>query len=264
MLKSLRPFATAVAAAASLAAAGAANAVVIAGVDIPVGQLFGVTQTYQNVPLIVGDTLTGYGKIDSINSLAVSSLCTDCELTYVFGGYTVTAVSSGEIRFTGGWLKVYAGFGADNDFTTANAGGSAGDMAEASNGTLLLSLKGHEVDAAGNTFVATGIGLGTSSPAGFSSGLMDVDTAAGGAGNGYFNTNGIAAAFGAGPADVQIGSSFTALAPLYPAECPGGGACLRGSSNVIASVSAVPEPETAALLLGGLGLVLTVARRRLR
>lgn len=258
MLKSIRL----IAAAATLAAAGAANAVVVAGVDLPLGSIFGVTQTYQNVPTTIGDTLSGYGKIDSINSLAVSSLCTDCELTYVFGGYTVTSVSSSEIRFSGGWLKVYAGFGADNDFTTANAGGSAGDMAEASNGTLLLSLKGHAVDAASNTFVATGVGIGTTSPAGFSTGLMDVDTSAGGAANGHFDTNGIAALFGVGPADVQIGSSFTALAPVYPGECPGGAACLRGSSNVIATV--VPEPETAALLLGGLGIILTVARRRLR
>lgn len=252
------------AAAASLVAASASQAVVISGVDIPLGSIFAATQTYQNVPLSVGETLSGYGKIDSINSQAVSSLCSGCELTYVFGGYMVTSISASEVRFTGGWLKVYAGFGVDNDFTTLNAGGSAGDLAEASNGTLLLALKGHAVDAASNTFVATGVGIGTTSPTGFSTGLMDVDTAAGGSANAYFNTNGIAAAFGGGPADVQLGSSFTALQPLYPGECPGGGACLRGSSNVIATVAVVPEPETAALLLGGLGVILTVARRRLR
>jgi hypothetical protein len=260
MLKSIRLMA----AAAALACAGAASAVPIAGVDIPLGDIFAVTQTYQNVPLGIGDTLSGYGKIDSINSLAVAGLCTDCELTYAFGGYTVTAISSSEVRFSGGWLKVYAGFGTDNDFTTGNAGGSAGDLAEASNGTLFLSLIGHAVDAAGNTFVATGIGIGTATPTGFSTGLMDVDTAAGGAANAYFNSNSVAALFGGGPADAQIGSSFTALAPLYPSECPGGAACLRGSSNFVATVTAIPEPETAALLLGGLGVILTMARRRLR
>jgi hypothetical protein len=260
MLKSIR----ALAAAAVLMGAGSAGAVPIAGVDIPLGSIFAVTQTYQNVPLMIGDTLSGYGKIDSINSLAVSGLCTDCELTYVFGGYTVSSISSSEVRFSGGWLKVYAGFGASNDFTTGNAGGSAGDLVEASNGTLFLSLKGHAVDAAGNTFIATGVGIGTTSPTGFSTGLMDVDTSAGGAANAYFDSNGVAALFGGGPADAQLGSSFSALAPLYPAECAGGAACLRGSSNVFGTVTAVPEPETAALLLGGLGLILTVARRRLR
>lgn len=249
------------AAAASLVAASVSQAVVISGVDIPLGQIFAVTQTYQNVPLGVGDTLSGYGKIDSINSAAVSELCSGCELTYVFGGYTVASISSSEVRFSGGWLKVYAGFGADNDFTTGNAGGSAGDLAEASNGTLFLSLIGHAVDAAGNTFIATGVGIGTASPTGFSTGLLDVDTAAGGSANAFFNSNTVAAVFG-GAADAQIGASFSALAPLYPSECPGGGACLRGSSNVVAAV--VPEPETAALLLGGLGLMLTVARRRMR
>ncbi len=259
----LKPFRLA-AAAVSLVAASASQAVVISGVDIPLGQIFAATQTYQNVPLALGDTLSGYGKIDSINSLAVSSLCSGCELTYVFGGYTVASINSSEVRFSGGWLRVYAGFGADNDFTTLNAGGAAGDLGEASNGTLLLSLKGHAVDALGNTFVATGVGIGTTSPTGFSTGLMDVDTAAGGTANAHFNTNGIAATFGGGAADVQLGSSFTALQPLYASECPGGSACLRGSSNVIATVGAVPEPETYALLLGGLGVILTVARRRLR
>ena len=260
MLKSIRALATA----AALTCAGSAGAVPIAGVDIPLGQIFAVTQTYQNVPLAVGDTLSGYGKIDSINSAAVSGLCSGCELTYVFGGYAVSSISASEVRFSGGWLKVYAGFGADNDFTTGNAGGSAGDLAEASNGTLFLSLMGHAVDAAGNTFIATGLGIGTASPTGFSTGLLDVDTAAGGAANAYFNSNGVAALFGGGAADAQLGSSFSALAPLYPSECPGGSACLRGSSSVLATVAAVPEPETAALLLGGLGVILTVARRRLR
>ena len=260
MLKSIRILV----AAAALTCAGTAGALPIAGVDIPLGNIFAVTQTYQNVPLGLGDVLSGYGKIDSINSLAVSSLCTDCELTYVFGGYTVSSISSSEVRFSGGWLKVYAGFGANNDFTTGNAGGSAGDLAEASNGALFLSLKGHAVDAAGNTFIATGVGIGTTTPTGFSTGLMDIDTAAGGAANAHFNTNSVVALFGGGPADAQLGSSFSALAPLYPAECAGGAACLRGSSNVFGAVTAVPEPETAALLLGGLGVIVTVARRRLR
>src|SRR5438094_474025 len=80
----------------------------------------------------------------------------------------------------GGLIKFYLGFGADNDFTTGNAGGSAGDLAEATNGTLFLTVKGHAVDAAGNTFIGTGVNIGTIVPTGFGSGLLDVDTSAGG------------------------------------------------------------------------------------
>jgi hypothetical protein len=230
--------------------------------DLPIGGAsFAVGQVYQNAPTTIGGTLSGYGKIDSINSLAIGSLCSGCELTYQFGGFSVTSITGSEARFSGGWLNFYIGFGADNDFNTGNAGGSAGDIAEATNGTLFLSLKGHSIDAAGNTLVALGANIGTSSPIGFSTGLMDVDTSAGGLANANFNSNGVAAAFG-GAADLEIGSSFSALHPVYAGECPGGAACLRGSVDATANVIAVPEPETYALLLAGLGVIGMVARRR--
>jgi hypothetical protein len=198
--------------------------------------------------------------VDSINSAAIGSLCTNCELTYQFGGYTVTSISASQITFTGGWIKFYLGFGLDNDFSTANAGGSAGDLAEATNGTLFLTLMGHAVDAAGNTFIGIGANIGTTFPTGFGTGLADVDTAAGGIANGFFNSNSIPALFGGGNADFQLGSSFSGLNPVYPNECPGGAACVRGSADF--TTSAIPEPETYALMLAGLGAVAFVARRR--
>lgn len=247
--------------AATLAVAGAAHAVPVGGVDLPTGSVFAVAQTYQNAATAIGDVISGYGKIDSINSIAVANLCGNCELTYTFGGYTVSSLSATEVRFSGGWLNVYMGSGATHDFNTGNAGGSAGDLAEAGNGTLFLALKGHAIDAAGNTLIGTGVGIGTATPVGFSSGLLDVDTTQSGAANGHFNTNTVAALFG-GAADLQISSSFTAFSPLYPGECPGGAACVRGSSTVISS--AVPEPQSAALLLAGLGIVGLLGRRRMR
>jgi hypothetical protein len=248
-----------IAAGAALLAASQAFAVDLGGLNVPLGPTFVVGQIYENVPTSVGDTLAGYGKVDSIGSSPVSSLCTDCELTYQFGGYTVAAVSPTEIRFTGGWIKFYLGFGADNDFTTGNAGGSAGDLTEATNGTLFLTLKGHAVDAAGNTFIGSGSNIGTVTPTGFGTGLADVDMAAGGIANAFFDSNAIAALFG-GPADFEIGSSFSGLHPVYPGECPGGAACLRGSADLTATV--VPEPETYAMILAGLGIVGYMARRR--
>ena len=250
-----------------LGASTYAFAVDIGGLNVPLGPTFAAGQIYENVPTGVGQTLAGYGKIDSISSTAVGSLCTNCELTYQFGGYTVTSVTPTEIRFSGGFVKVYLGFGADNDFTTGNAGGSGGDLAEATNGTLFLSLKGHAVDAAGNTFIGTGTSIGTLSPTGFGTGLLDVDTSAGGIANAFFDTNSILALFGGGPADLEVGSSFSGLNPVYPSECPGGPACLRGSVDLTGSVTGgqetrVPEPASYALMLTALGAVTFMVRRR--
>jgi hypothetical protein len=240
-------------------AASQAGFVNIGGLNVPVGGSFSVGQIYENVPTHVGDTLAGYGKVDSINSIAVGSLCTDCELTYQFGGYTVASLTPTEIRFKGGWIKFFLGFGTNNDFSTGNAGGSAGDLAEATNGTLFLALKGHAVDAAGNTFIGTGSNIGTLTPTGFGTGLADVDLASAGIANAFFDTNSILAAFG-GPADFEIGSSFSGLHPVYPRECPGGAACLRGSADLTATV--VPEPASTALVLTALGALALSAKRR--
>jgi hypothetical protein len=218
-----------------------------------------------------GDVLAGFGEVTQINGVDVASLCANCELTYQFGGYTVTSLSPTNITFKGGWINFYLGFGANNDFNPFASSGSAADITAATNGALFLTLAGHPIDAAGNTFSGTGTDIGTTTPVGFGAGLADVEntgtangnTAGGGAlANAYFDTNSIPATYGDGNADFALGSSFSAALLPHPSECPGGPACVAGSADIRGLVQAVPEPETYALMLAGLGVIGFVARRR--
>lgn len=230
----------------------------IGGLSVETGPIFSVTSIYENFVDSVGDELSGVGEVTQINGVNLSDLCAGCELTYQFGGYMVTGISATDISFSGGWVNFYLGFGADNDFNPFASANSAADIAAAINGTPFLNLAGHAVDAAGNTFKGTGTNLNSTAAVGFGAGLADVTEGAGIA-NAYFDSNSISATFG-GPADFQIGSSFGNAVVPHANECPSGPLCLAGSADFRAQV--IPEPETYALMLAGLGVMGFVARRR--
>jgi hypothetical protein len=252
-----------------LGVAGPAAAQVnIGGLQLPAMQNFGVASVYQNVVSAPGDTLAGFGEVTQINGVQISELCSGCELTYHFDGYTVTSLSPSDVSFSGGFVNFYLGFGADNDLNPFTSADSGADIDAVTNGTLFLTLAGHQIDAAGNTFAGVGRNIGTTMPVGFGAGLVDVDltgslngntAGAGAIANALFNSNGIVGMFG-GPADMQLGASFSSAIIPHAGECPGGPACLAGSVDFRANV--VPEPQTYALLLAGLGAVGWVARRR--
>lgn len=253
--------------AASYSTAATVN---IGGLNLEAGPTFQVASIYENVVSGVGDTLSGVGEVTQINGVAVSTLCAGCELTYQFGGYTVTGISGTNISFSGGWVNFYLGFGADNDFNPFASGSSAADLAAATNGSLFMTLMGHSVDAAANTFLGEGANINTTTPHGFGTGLADVDltgtafgntAGAGALANAFFNTDSIAAVFG-GPADFELGSSFSAQFLPHADECPGGPECLAGSADIRGLVQVIPEPQVYALMLAGLGVMGFLSRRR--
>jgi hypothetical protein len=258
------------AAAALLSASSYSMAINVGGLNLPNGPSLSVGSIYENVVTGVGQTLSGYGNISQINGTPLSALCAGCELTYAFGGYTVTGLSPTNITFSGGYINLYLDFA--NDFNPFTSAGSAADLAAATNGTLFLTLAGHTIDGAGSTFAGSGNNIGGVNAAGNGSGLADVDltgalngnpAGAGGIANGLFNTNAIASLFG-GNADVQLGSSFSNVFLPHPSECSrgqGGAGCLAGSVDMRA-VTVVPEPSTYALLLAGLGATAFVSSRR--
>jgi len=233
----------------------------IGGLNLETGPTFQVASVYENVVTAVGDTLQGVGEISQINGTSVSSLCAGCELTFAFGGYTVTSLTATDVTFTGGHATFYLGFGADNDFNPFTSGSSAADLAAATNGTVFLDLVGHAIDSAGNTFRGGGVQLGSIFAFGRGLGLADVDLSGSGIGNSAFDSNGVSATFG-GNADFAIGSVFGSVTPPHPGECTSGNGpeCLSGSANFQGNV--IPEPETYALMLAGLGVVGFIARRR--
>lgn len=245
-------------AAGSLLAAGVgqALAVNVGGLDIPLGAAFSAGQIYTSLPTAPGGQLAGYGKIDSFNSATISDLCGGCELTYVFDGYTLEKVDLTGSYFSGGSVRVYMGTGAEKDFSTLNPGSSpTDDLAEASNGTLWLTLKGHAIDAAGTTFIGTQTSTGTAPFRGGGEGWLDVDSSNPGAANAFFDSNSVTPPSGGGMTDFYIASTFNSVATPYPGT-------LQGSMSL--NTAAVPEPETYALMLSALGLIGFVVHRRRR
>lgn len=260
-------------AAGALAASVGAQADNIGGIVITPGFHIEVASVFENPVFGVGQILSGYGEVSQVNGtgdFCAGGLGT-CELTYRFGGFTVTSLTSTTFSFTGGWVNFYVGTGANNDFNPYLSPSSAADITAATNGTLWLTLAGHAIDALGNTLAGSGVNIGSGNDAGNGSGLLDVDVTgvkngntagAGAVANPNFNTNSIFAAFGGGNADFLLTSSFFPLVQPHPTECQQGilTSCLTGSSDIRGL--AVPEPATLGLLGAGLLGAAVVGRAR--
>jgi hypothetical protein len=121
--------------------------------------------------VVPGNVLQGVGELNSFNgvtlnpSLLGGGFCPTCELTFTFGGFTV----SGPNTLSGGWLRLYV----DN---TADFNISSSPSEKAADGILFLELR-----SVVNEFETSG---------GFKSGsLFNYFNVAGGIAASNFNTN---------------------------------------------------------------------------
>jgi hypothetical protein len=228
-------------------AVGGAHATTVAGVTWDENSLFDFaaqSNQFGTVVLNAGDILQGYGRFTALN--ADSGFCAGCELTYVFSGYTLNASITGSpntpFYLSGGSVQVYVD--TSKDFNAANP-------ASAANGLLWLDLVGADPLAQGHTLLGSTTIPNSRGIAGYGAGYMDV---VGGLAQPFLDTNG------------EIGGSdflfTTSFQPMRGPVVQGGVAYTHFGAAEISGVTAVPEVETYAMMLAGLGLVGFAVRRR--
>jgi hypothetical protein len=233
-----------------MAGQAVADPISVDGIQFETGSVFHAAELYENMISAPGDTLMGYGRIDSINSH--KNYCAgggNCELTFTFGDYTVDHIDANHVTFTGGQVMLYA---------DSSANFNASDRATAADGDLFLSTTGHaytDTDTGRTgTLIATGSNLTTGQAQGSGVGYLDV---VGGDAQQYFNTDTFNDFMG-GTTDLQFNSTFSPNACSNATDQP-----ICGSGLLKSVTRAVPEPGALGLMgLGLLGVGFGVRRRR--
>ncbi|SNY51666.1 PEP-CTERM protein-sorting domain-containing protein [Arsukibacterium tuosuense] len=210
------------------------------------------TQSIINNP---GDTLSGWGKIGSVN--ANSGFCSGCELTFEFGGFNASSVSPGVISNTNpdslfsstGWVinidfqfaGGFANFWVDNtpDFDTS--------FASSTNGDLWLSMTpntGFGPSLTANAWIAYDPDTGT----------ILFDEIINGTGLAFLDATG-GAAFGNFDLDSQLFGADARVTSRFGVRAT--------PENLTMNAVTVPEPASLAILgLGLLGMGALSRRRK--
>ena len=245
-----------------------AMAAIVGGINLPTPvPIFEATTVYENVvniggipSLAPGATIDGYGIVNQING--ISNFCVGgfgtCELTYRFGGFVLKpGATPSVLDFTGGWVDFYVATGAQVNFNPFASVGQAQDIADATDGTLWLSLTGHTfldlLSGRTGTLLSTGTNLGSGTDAGTGIGQLNVVSGLAAA---YLDTNTVSDHLG-GYADLDLTSSFSVVGAPPHGQTP-----LAGVVSLAGRSQNVPEPELISLLgIGALGLGFAARRK---
>lgn len=247
------------AAAMAIAPVASATIATVDNIMFPLGHGSFAGSMYETPVSQVGDTLSGYGAVTTINDLnsgppaSIGNFCASgsCSLTYQFGGYQVQSLSATEVVFSGGWVNFYA-----NGQSSPNPAGL--DYTGAGQGDPWLTLVGQpwlatltDGTVTSVTLYGTGQNIGTGSDKGSGTGDLSVTysplggASSAGLANSFFDTNTYATGLGIF-ADALLGSTFTGYPTSEAAYS------ITGSSTM--SYYAVPEPNDLGIM--GLGLLM--------
>lgn len=259
-------------------AAGNASAIVVAGIDFGVQGLTQHIETTTVAETLVnasGQTLTGYGQINTVNGASaggIGSYCAvdvNCRLFFSFT-YTVTAFGATTAAFNNGVINFYYdAAGQTRNLQNFASAGALGNLAYINAKTPWISLTGHAYNSAlcGVTQLCAVATSGAGVNAGFTgSGLADVNLAGLGiaSAKAYWNGNSESDGLG-GFADITLTTSGSSSVLNVNDVCTGqaGQWCINGSADARGKTAVVPEPESLGLLgIGLLGLVAGLRRRR--